>query len=120
MSDNEATPTVVKTKREKPKSRTRRWADACAEASSALERVSEAIGDVEIAFSELTDIKAEYEEWRDNLPENLQQSTLGEKLEAVCDLDLDVIEAVSDAVGEARDRIEEAEGMDLPLGFGKD
>ena len=55
-------------------------------------------------------MQKEYEEWKDNLPENLQQSPVGEKLEAVCDLDIEgAIEMVS-----------EAEGLDLPLGFGRD
>lgn len=78
------------------RSRADRWADACGTAREGLD--------------ELASLKEEYEEWRDNLPENLQQSALGEKLQAVCDLDLD--SAVS--------MIDEAEGMDLPLGFGRD
>lgn len=80
----------------KATSRTARWSDA---ASRAVE-----------ALSELQELKTEFEDWRDNLPENLQQSALGEKLEAVCDIDLD----------SAMEAAEEAEGADLPLGFGRD
>lgn len=77
-------------------SRSARWHGACSKANEAL--------------AELSDLKSEYEKWRDNLPENLQSSPLGEKLEAVCDLDLD---SAIDAIGEAED-------LDLPQGFGRD
>jgi len=86
----------VKTKRTKRVSRAAQWADACSRASDAL--------------STLAELKSEYESWRDNLPENLQTSAVGEKLDAVCDLDLDSCVST----------IEEAEGLDLPLGYGKD
>lgn len=85
-----------KAKKPKPKSRTQRWNEAAAEAVAALEA--------------LKDIQSEYEEWKDNLPENLQQSALGEKLDAVCDLDIEG----------ALDTAQEAEGADLPQGFGRD
>lgn len=77
-------------------SRSARWHEACSKANEAL--------------AELSDLKSEYAEWHDNLPENLQSSPLGEKLEAVCDLDID----------SAMDVIEEAESLDLPQGFGRD
>ena len=80
----------------KQKSRVQRWAEAAVKAQEGL--------------TELQSIKEEFEEWKENLPENLQGSALGEKLEAVCDLDIDY--AVSIA--------EEAEAADLPLGFGRD
>lgn len=85
-----------KQKKVKMPSRPERWADACSRALDAI--------------SDLEGLKEEYEEWKDNLPDSLQQSPVGEKLDAVCDLDLD----------SARSAIEEAEGTDLPLGFGKD
>ena len=59
---------------------------------------------------ELKDLQEEYQEWQDNLPENLQDSPVSEKLQVVADLDLD----------SAVEVVEEAEGMDLPLGFGRD
>lgn len=82
----------------KPKKPTRvsRWQDAAQNAVSALE--------------ELQSVQAEYEEWRDNLPENLENSALGEKLTNVCDID----------IAGALDAAQEALDADLPLGFGRD
>lgn len=89
----------------KNNSRTARWQNACDRARVAAE-------DLESAFGDLKDIQSEYEEWRDNLPENLQSSALAEKLNEVCDLDLDL-----DDVG---GKVDEAENVDLPRGFGRD
>ena len=50
----------------------------------------------------LRDIQEAYQEWLDNLPESLQETTLAERLQEVCDLDLDVLE------------------VELPKGFGRD
>jgi hypothetical protein len=83
-------------KRPKRLSRPKRWADAVERARAALE--------------ELNEMRDEYEEWRQNLPENLDSSQLAEKLDAVVDLDFQ----------SALDTIEEAESIDLPRGFGKD
>lgn len=73
-----------------------------------------ALAALQQALDALEAIREEYAEWRDALPENLQGSTLGEKLDAVADLDFaccaDDVEAVLD----------DAEGADLPLGFGRD
>ena len=80
----------------RPPPRTQRWADAAGNAISALE--------------ELLDIQSEYQDWLDRLPENLQQSAVGEKLEQVCGIDL----------SNALDAAQEADGTDLPLGFGRD
>jgi hypothetical protein len=77
-------------------SRSKRWAKAAAAARDALEKLEE--------------IRQEYEEWRDNLPENLQNSALGEKLNTVADLDIQ----------SAIDTVDEAENSDLPMGFGRD
>lgn len=56
---------------------------------------------------------SEYQDWLDSLPENLQSGSLAEKLEAVCDLDLDTLSDIQEA-------IQGAEDIDLPLGFGRD
>lgn len=82
--------------KKKSNSRTARWAEAAQDALSALQV--------------LEDLRSEYESWRDNLPENLQNSALGEKLNAVADLDIQ----------SAIDVAEEADNADLPLGWGKD
>lgn len=85
-----------KAKKIKPPSRGQRWSDATSAAVQALETLEE--------------IRGEFEEWKDNLPENLQQSALGEKLDAVVDLDIQ----------SALDTANEADSADLPLGFGRD
>lgn len=77
-------------------SKSKRWSRLCATAKDALDQLKE--------------MQDEYQEQLDNLPENLQSSARGEKLSTVCDLDLE--SAVS--------TIDEAEGTDLPLGFGRD
>lgn len=80
----------------KPLSRAKRWADAAARAISATE--------------ELVSIQEAFQEWMDGLPENLQQSPVAEKLDAVTGIDL----------ASAMDALEEAGNADLPLGFGRD
>lgn len=80
----------------KQKSRPARWADAAARA--------------EVALNELEELRTEYEDWQGNLPENLQGSALGEKLQEVVDLDIQ----------SAIDMASEASVIDLPRGFGKD
>jgi hypothetical protein len=55
------------------------------------------------AVEELRELQEEYQGWLDNLPESFLDTALGEKLEAVCNLDL-----------------EELADIDLPLGWGKD
>lgn len=54
------------------------------------------------AVETLRELQTEYQEWLDNLPESLQDSTLAEKLQTVCDLDIDELD------------------VDLPRGFGRD
>jgi ribosomal protein L7/L12 len=77
-------------------SRPKRWAAATSAALSALE--------------DLVALQQEYNEWYENLPENLKASALGEKLEAIQNLGLE----------EAKSTVEEADGIDLPRGFGRD
>lgn len=83
-------------KKPKPESRAARWSRLAGEATAALE--------------ELVEIKGEFEGWKDGLPENLQNSGLAEKLGTICDIDLD----------SALQAAQEAEGADVPLGFGRD
>ena len=54
------------------------------------------------AVAELRTLQAEYEAWRNQLPESLAESRTAELLEAVCEVDLDVLD------------------VDLPRGFGRD
>jgi predicted metal-binding transcription factor (methanogenesis marker protein 9) len=79
------------------------------------------MSDLESALEELTSIQEEYTEWKDNLPENLASSALGEKLEEVTNLDISSIaDNVRTAIEEAGSAIDEADGVDLPQGFGRD
>lgn len=82
--------------RKRPPSRATRWGEAASAAKAALD--------------DLKAVQEEYQEWLDNLPENLQSSPVGEKLTAVCELDIEGAQSTA----------EEAEGIELPLGFGKD
>jgi hypothetical protein len=88
--------TAAKATSKQSNSRTARWIAA---ANAAIE-----------ALGELRDLQAEYQDWRDGLPENLQNSPVAEKLDAVCDVDIESARAI----------VEEAGAVDLPLGFGRD
>jgi hypothetical protein len=79
---------------------------------SRADRWTEALGNARAGLDELKVLQEEYQEWKDNLDgtDGLDQTPVYEKLEAVCDLELD--EAIS--------TLDEAEGLDLPLGFGRD
>jgi hypothetical protein len=84
------------------------------------------------SLSDLEDLRGEYESWRDNLPEQLQESPVGEKLNEVCDADIDIeepgladgdidsIESFIEECNSAIEKLEELENIDLPLGFGRD
>jgi uncharacterized Zn finger protein (UPF0148 family) len=65
-----------------------------------------------VAISDGQSLKDEYQEWRDNIPENLEESPVVEKLDAI-------IEAL-ERLEEVEDIQQEIEGADLPLGFGRD
>lgn len=84
-------------------SRPARWAEAAA-------KVVEGLSELVEGLSELVELQSEYAEWLGNLPENLQASTLGKKLQAIADL----------ALEDAAATVEEAEAIDLPRGFGRD
>jgi hypothetical protein len=92
----------------KAPSKTTRWQDAASAAATALQ-------DAQSALQELYEVQQEYQDWLDNLPENLQGSALGDKLNEVTQLELD-----PDMIQDAMDAVDQAEGMDLPLGFGRD
>lgn len=105
----------------KGKSRPKRWEDAIAKAQTELSNMQAAQAAFDEACSELADVKQEYEDWRDNLPENLQNGTLAEKLGEVADLDIDSAkDGLDSALSEAVDLFETAAGLELPRGFGRD
>lgn len=86
----------VKAPKKESQSRSARWSRAASAAVAALD--------------DLKSIQGEFEDWKSNLPENLESSALGEKLESITSIDLD----------SAVDAANEAEGAELPLGFGRD
>lgn len=99
-------------------SRPKRWMEAAGKAKEAIEAAREQLGEVESALDELRSIQEEYQEWKDNLPENLQQSALAEKLDQVCSLDFDL--GVEDLLNDIDTVVSEAEEVELPRGFGRD
>lgn len=78
------------------KSRSKRWAEAASDACEAL--------------SILREVQEEYEEWRDNMADSFEGTATQEKLDEVCDMDVEG----------ALDMINEATEIDLPRGFGRD
>ena len=113
----------------KQQSRATRFTDACSEATSALDTLDEKIEELKAEYANLTaafenikEVQEEYIEWKDNLPEGLAESAMGEKLEAIENLDLDIDDEFEsiDALDELRSKIDEAEQSDFPLGFGRD
>lgn len=95
--------------------RPKRWARAVAELSEAQGEISSAVDRFNTALNDVRDLQQEYSDWNDNLPESLQSSPVGEKLQAIVDLDLEDIEL--DGID---DKVSEIESAELPLGFGKD
>lgn len=105
----------------KVKSRATRWNEAHQKAESLRDVVRDEMDKLGEALGELRDIQGEFQEWRDNLPENLDGSPVAEKLDAVLGLDLDGVADDPGADWQATDQvIEECGAVDLPLGFGRD
>jgi flagellar biosynthesis chaperone FliJ len=113
--------TPVKVKRQRPLSRPKRWAKAVQEAASALSTLENNLEAVESALSDLYDVQQEYNEWKENLPDSLQSSPLGEKLDEVISITIEeAAQPLRDALDEVREAIDAAESIDLPQGFGRD
>ncbi|GEM_PF-5066606 len=74
------------------------------------ERWQRATDQMREGLDELKALQEEYQDWMDNFPENAQSSATYEKLEAVCDLDLDELDS----------QIDDIMNIDLPKGFGRD
>jgi len=128
----------------KQQSRPARWSEAVGDAKTALEALQEAASDLdadrldtatsdfESAMQALADVRQEYQEWYDNMSENLQAGATGEKLEAVLEIDVENVSvdadeirqaiqnAVEDVIADAIDVLDEAENAELPIGFGRD
>lgn len=125
-------------------SRSDRWTNAVSAAQGALEAITDAAqqldmdalesaaSDFESAMQDLANVKQEYEEWYENMPESLQDGPTGEKLQAIIEIDVesaciyvdDIVNAVQQAIEEvlteATDALSEAESAELPVGFGRD
>lgn len=84
---------------------------------AALARASSAAVDLRTTLDDLDGLKDEWREWFDNLPENFQQTALGEKLEEISELDTWGFETAAD---EIEMLVSELEATDLPRGFGRD
>ena len=55
------------------------------------------------AVAALVDLQDEYRDWLDNLPPNLESSTLADKLQTIVELDLDALQDIDLPRGYARD-----------------
>jgi hypothetical protein len=55
------------------------------------------------AVGELVELQEGYETWLDSLPENLAESSTGEALRAICEIDLSELENVEPPRGFGRD-----------------
>jgi hypothetical protein len=105
----------------KEKSRPVRWADAASKCREKYDATQTAADELAEALMELNDIRGEYEDWFDNLPENLQDSPVGQKLAELTNMEIE--SAANDPLenmGDVEELIDAAEGADLPLGFGRD
>lgn len=129
----------------KTPSRPARWLSACVEARAAVETarsaqqefidqarelwtelMDEPIDAIAQKMAALAEIQTEYQGWLDGMSENLQSSAAGEKLASVCELDLEFevpdepeIQVDFD-LDTIEGQVDEAEGADLPVGFGRD
>lgn len=125
-------------------SRADRWQIACGDARDGVERFVSAAQDLSAddmhtaaeeinnALTDLADIQTEYQDWYDNMPEGLRDSSpTGEKLSAITEIDLSesfdidaILEAIQEVVTEAvepiTDALDESENAELPSGFGRD
>jgi len=99
-------------------SRPKRWVKACDAARAAFGDLQGKLEALQAAMQDIEAIKSEYEEWKDNLPENLQGSALGEKLEEICGLELEFDSSAS--LDEMEEALDAAEAVELPRGFGRD
>lgn len=107
-----------KAKKPKRQSRADRWNEAVGHARTALDAMTAARDELVAALGDVKAIQEDFESWKDNLPESFQGTTLGEKLEAVCEFDLEPDE--NSGVDDFEELVGNLEGADLPLGFGRD
>ena len=105
----------------KKQSRSARWAEAAGDARDEFDKLKDAADQLSNALGRLLDVQSEYSDWNDNLPETGGSDATREKLEAVVDLDIESV--MDDPLAHWDDverLIDEAEGIELPVGFGRD
>jgi len=78
--------------------------------NSRPKRWAAAISDAQDGISRLIELQEEYQEWRDSIPENLEESPIVEKLDAMTEFDFESMQS----------DLEDAENAEFPLGFGRD
>lgn len=89
------------------------------------ERLVSATGDFQDAQAVLQELRDEFQEWEDNLPEQFQQggSPVSEKIQEIVDMysiDEDVEFSIDGDTTDAQSVVDEVESADLPRGFGRD
>lgn len=82
----------------------------------AINWASIAMDDLRSASEDITAVGEEYQEWRDNMPDGLDQSATAELLDQL----IDNLERFTEAVDEVEDALTELGNTDLPRGFGRD
>lgn len=101
---------ALRPKKAKRESNPERWSRLCGEAKEACERAKGLL-------EELEEMRSEYGDRFDSMNEGLQASAYGQKLQAMQDLDL---QSAIDNLDDAASSCEDAEGTEVPLGFGRD
>lgn len=110
----------------KRKSKLDLWQELVAEAREAANEAEQVQDQLATAkqrivdvLDQLAEMAQEYGDTYDNMNEGLQQSPFGQKCEAMQQLDLAGTSA-DDELDELISKLDEAEGAEIPLGFGRD
>lgn len=98
--------------------RQQRWDVAVQNAREKHEAAQTALAALVESLEPLEELRSEYENWRDSLPENASGGSTAELLDAVCELSFDLSE--SDSLDDFNEAIDMAEGVTLPRGYGRD
>jgi hypothetical protein len=96
------------------RTRTGRWMAAATDLRAAFDALSAAAEQFNAALGDVTAIQEEFQEWLDAMPEGGSEATR-DKLDAITGIDLTDFD-----VSDAESIVDEVEGADLPLGFGRD
>ena len=83
-------------------------------------RFARIVEDLQTNIGLLTELKDEYEQWKDSMPENLEQSPTGQKLEETVDTLDTAIDTLDNILSESENVVSDLECCELPMGFGND